>query len=136
MKTKIFPDKAKAKSLLEMAKITLARLKETDKNKYPANTLTDYYDALHKIMDAITSSEGIKFRGEGAHQELIDYICKAYQQGESNRIFLQEMRDYRNRIAYEGFTVTNEYIKTNSEKIEKIISILINLAESGQTKNS
>ncbi|VVB81039.1 Uncharacterised protein [uncultured archaeon] len=124
MKIKITPDKAKAKSLLEMAKITLERLKETDKNKYPANTLTDYYDVLHKVMEAITSIEGLKFKGEGAHQELIDHICTAHKQDESIRIFLQELREYRNRIAYEGFTVTDDYIKTNSDKIETIISTL------------
>jgi uncharacterized coiled-coil DUF342 family protein len=128
MRTRITPDREKANSLLAMAKTTLQRLKETDKNKYPANTLTDYYDSLHKIMDAIASIEGIKFRGEGAHQELIDYICKKHKQNESVRIFLQELRDYRNRIAYEGFAITKEYIKTNSEKIEKIISTLTQLA--------
>ncbi|MBD3361657.1 hypothetical protein GF358_02575 [Candidatus Woesearchaeota archaeon] len=128
MKTRITPDREKAKSLLAMAKTTLQRLKETDKNKYPANTLTDYYDSLHKIMDAIASIEGIKFRGEGAHQKLIDYICQKYKQNESIRIFLQELRDYRNRIAYEGFSVTKEYIKTNSEKIEKIITTFKQLA--------
>lgn len=125
MKTRILPNPAKANSLLITAKITLDRLKETNKNKYPANTLTDYYDVLHKVMEAITSVEGTKFRGEGAHQELIDYICKKYRQSESIRVFLQELRDYRNRIAYEGFTVTKEYIETNSEKIEIIISTLI-----------
>jgi len=129
MKTKIAPDKSKANSLLSMAKTTLARLNETDKNKYPANTLTDYYDSLHKIMDAIASAKGIKFRGEGAHQELINHICKTCQQNESTRIFLQELRDYRNRIAYEGFSVTSKYIKANSNRIEKIISVLLQLAK-------
>lgn len=129
MRTIITPDREKANSLLAMAKTTLQRLKETDKNKYPANTLTDYYDSLHKIMDAIASIEGIKFRGEGAHQELIDHICKEYKQKESTRIFLQELRNYRNRIAYEGFTITSEYIKTNSERIEQIITALIRLTE-------
>jgi len=128
MKIKTFPDKAKAKALLKMAKTTLARLSETNKNKYPANTLTDYYDALHKIMDAIASSEGIKFKGEGAHQELINYICRTHKQKESTRQLLQELRDYRNRITYEGFAVTNNYIQTNSGKIDAIISILIQLA--------
>ena len=47
---KIKPDKQKAISLLKIAEITLKRLKETDTNKYPSNTLIDYYDALHKIM--------------------------------------------------------------------------------------
>lgn len=129
MKINVMPDKSRANSLLSMAKTTLARLSETDKNKYPANTLNDYYDSLHKIMDAIASAKGIKFRGEGAHQELINYICKTCKQNEATRIFLQEIRDYRNRIAYEGFSVTEEYIKVNSNRIEKIISVLLQLAE-------
>lgn len=66
----INPDIQKAKSLRNMAEITLIRLKETDMEKYPTNTLTDYYDAIHKLMEALSLSYGIKARGEGAHQEL------------------------------------------------------------------
>lgn len=124
---KVTADKNKARSLLDMAKITLDRLKETDKNKYPANTLTDYYDIIHKIMEALASIYGVKIKGEGAHQELIDYICKKYSINESNRLFLQELRDYRNRISYEGFNINPNYIKANSKKIEEIISRLIGI---------
>lgn len=121
---KIHSDVEKAKSLLEMSKITLARLKETDFRKYPANTLTDYYDSIHKIMEALCFIEGIKIKGEGAHQELIDYVSKKYGLGESIRIFIQEMREFRNRISYEGFMVKEDYITRNISRIEKIIKIL------------
>jgi len=121
MITKIHPDKQKAYSLIKMAEITLERLKEIDPNKYPSNTLKDYYDIIHQLIEALTLGEGIKFRGESAHKELIDYVSKKYDFEEQTRIFLQEMRDYRNKISYEGFNINTNYIVTNQEKIGKII---------------
>lgn len=122
-------DKQKAQSLKQMAEITLNRLKETDIEKYPTNTLTDYYDIIKKLMEALTYLEGVKFKGEGAHQKTIDYICKKYQFPEQTRKFLQDMRDYRNRISYEGFMIKADYIKRNAGKIENTIQILLNLVD-------
>ena len=124
MLTKIQPDKQKAESLKIMAEITLQRLETTELTKYPSNTLTDYYDVLHKIMEAITLSEGVKFKGKGAHQELIEYASKKHNLGEPIRQFIQEMREYRNRISYEGFMINKNYVTLNQEKIKKIINIL------------
>jgi len=121
------PDKEKARSLKKMAEVTLKRLKETDIGKYPTNTLTDYYDIIRKLMESLTSLEGIKIKGEGAHLEIIDYICKKYNLGESTRSFIQELRNYRNRISYEGFNIKERYIEDNSERIENIINRLISL---------
>ncbi len=44
--------------------------------KYPSNSLIDYYDVIHKLLEVLTISTGIKIKGEGAHQELIDYVAK------------------------------------------------------------
>ena len=129
MQIKINPDKEKAKALIKMANITLERLKETNKEKYPANTLTDSYDIIHKIMESITYIQGVKIKGEGAHQEIIDYVCKKFGIAEPTRIFIQELRDYRNNISYEGFAINSNYIKTNEKKIELIINQLMGLAE-------
>ena len=107
-----------------MAEITLERLNKTDMNKYPSNTLLDYYDVIHKLIEALTLKEGIKIKGEGAHQELIDYIAKQQCIDEQTRQFLQQMRDYRNRIAYEGFMVHRNYINLNKERIQKIINLI------------
>lgn len=120
-------DKQKAKSLVNMAEITLERLKETNFEKYPTNILTDYYDIIRKLMEALISLNGVRLDGEGKHQKIIDYICNEYKLGESIRLFIQELRYYRNRISYEGFMVKYEYIKTNKEKIEKIINSLLSL---------
>lgn len=121
---KISPDNQKSKALVEMAKITLERLNKTDIYEYPSNTLTDYYDIIHKLMGALTLSKGIKIKGDGAHQELIDYVCKTCILNESIRIFLQEMRDYRNRTAYEGFRIDKNYFSNNIKKIEEVLAIL------------
>jgi len=128
---KIEADLQKAKSLVNMSKITLERLKKTNILEYPSNSLIDYYDCIHKILEALCFIEGIKIKGEGAHQELIDYVFKKYQIMDSDRIFVQEMRDFRNRISYEGFTITQDYIERNLNKIESIIvrlSKLVNLS--------
>ena len=97
------PDKQKAKSLVNMAKITLERLKETNFEKYPTNILTDYYDIIRKLMEALVFLEGIRLNGEGKHQKIIDYTCNEYKLGESVRLFIQELRYYRNRTSYGGF---------------------------------
>ena len=123
---KIHPDKQKSSSLKKMAEITLERLNETDIEKYPANTLTDYYDVIHKLMEALGLLNGIKIKGDGAHQELIEYIAKQYAFDEYARQFLQQMRDYRNRISYEGFMIHKNYITLNQEKIKSMIKKLFN----------
>ena len=73
---KVKPDRQKSESLKRMAEITLQRLDKTDMQLYPSNTLLDYYDIIHKLIEALTLREGIKIKGEGAHQELIDYVTK------------------------------------------------------------
>lgn len=117
-------DKQMAKSLVKMAGITLERLKTTDQEKYPANTLTDYYDAIHKLMEALALLHGIKTKGEGAHQELIDYITKEEKLNEQARQLLHQMREYRNRIHYEGFDINRNYIVLNEQIINKTICAL------------
>ena len=124
MKMKTNADKGKSRSLLDRAEVTQRRLNETDKLKYPSNTLDDYYDIIHQLMEALTLLEGIKMKGEGAHCELIDYICEKYNVSETDREFLQQMRNYRNRISYEGFSVKSDYIERNESRINRIISRL------------
>ncbi|MEK6914623.1 MAG: hypothetical protein AABW83_03145 [Nanoarchaeota archaeon] len=121
---KISQDKQKAKSLRNMARITLKRLNKTNIEEYPSNTLVDYYDIIHKLMEAFTLEKGIKIKGDGAHIELINYISKILILSESDRQFLQQIRDYRNRISYEGFMINKNYIIFNRDKILYIINRL------------
>jgi len=126
MITKVKPDKQKSKSLRKMAEVTLERLGKTEIDKYPSNTLLDYYGVIHKLLEALVLKEGVKIKGEGVHQELINYVTKKYNFDEQTRQLLQQMRDYRNRISYEGFMLHKNYININKEKIQKIIECLFN----------
>jgi hypothetical protein len=117
-------DSNKSKSLKYMAEMSLERLNNTNKLKYPSNTLIDYYDIIHKLLEALTLKIGVKFKGDGAHRELIDFISEKYLT-ENSRIFLQEMREYRNSISYEGFIINPEYIGQNEKKINEIIEKLL-----------
>jgi|SRR3989344_1106600 len=129
MITTVKRDKQKSALLKKMAEVTLQRLGKTDMQAYPSNTLLDFYDIIHKLAEAITLQAGVKIKGEGAHQELIDYIAKQNRIDEQTRQFLQQMRDYRNRISYEGFMIHKNYIQLNKDKIQKIIIRLFELLE-------
>ena len=129
MKIKIKPDNQKPNSLKIMAEITMKRLLETELDKYPSNTLTDYYDIIHKLMESFSLSKGVKIKGEGAHQELIEYVSKEIPFNEQTKRFLQQMRIYRNRIAYEGFNINENYIIENKKRILNIIGKLFEKLE-------
>jgi uncharacterized protein YutE (UPF0331/DUF86 family) len=68
-----------------------------------------------------------KLKGEGAHQELIEHIVRTHKLEEHTRTFLQQMRDYRNRISYEGFMVHRNYIELNERRINEIIKKLFGI---------
>jgi len=125
--TKVRPDKEKSEALKRMAEITLQRLEKTEMDLYPSNTLIDFYDIIHKLLEALAISEGVKIKGDGAHQELVDYVAKKNWINEQSRQLLQQMREYRNRISYEGFMVHKNYIELNRERIEGIIRHLFGL---------
>ena len=80
-------------------------------------------------MEAISASDGVKIKGDGAHAELIDYICRKHNIEEAKRIFLQTLRDYRNKISYEGFTVPQDFIVENQKTIERIIDVLLKILD-------
>ena len=126
---RVQPDRQRAGSLKKTASISLERLKETDRARYPSNTLVDYYDIIRKLLEAINSLEGIRIKGDGAHQATIDHVCRNEHLSEADRIFLQEIREYRNRTSYEGFTIPPEYIMQNNRRIMGIISRLFRIVE-------
>jgi hypothetical protein len=125
MKIKIKPDKEKARSLQIMAKTSLSRLDKTNKLDYPSNTINDYYDIFHKLCESLSLLKGVKFKGNGAHKELINYIVRKYNFTYQNKLFLQGMRELRNRISYEGFQIHKNYIILNQKQINIITQKLL-----------
>jgi len=129
VKRKISVDRSRANSLRSMATTSLERLNSFDKEKYPLNTLDDYYDILHQLMEAISVLKGVKFSNDSANKELIDWVCDTFEFGEQNKVFLQMIRNYRNKISYEGFFIKANFIRQNDEKILGIIFKFENIIE-------
>ena len=121
---KIQVDEEKANALIKMARISLERLNEFNIEKYPSNTLIDYYDIFHKLLEAVSLKLGFKIKGEFAHKELINFVSKEFNFEEEIRLFLQKMRLLRNRISYEGFLVNKNFIILNKSLIKRILNIL------------
>ncbi len=124
MKEKVTPDKNRADSLRKMADELLERLERLDWNEFPTPTLNDLYDIIHMRIDAIFISSGTRFKGDGAHHELIE---EAYNEGiitGKERSLLQQIRDIRNRYKYEGFSIGDEFLKRNSRDIQIILEKL------------
>jgi len=122
LKVNIRKDQERAKALRYLANRMISRLNSFNKNEFPECTIADYYQILHMLLEAITSENGIKFKGEGAHKEIIRYFNKILIKDDIR--FLQQLREFRNRIFYEGFRIHSEYLIRNETKINKIIHAL------------
>jgi hypothetical protein len=83
-----------------------------------------YYDALRTYAEAYAVERGIRFRGDGAHHELIEYLKETRAITEDERIFLQELRETRNKNTYEGKEVPEEYFERKQFEIERLIKKL------------
>src|SRR3972149_8446096 len=108
---KITPDEEKANSMLKMAVITLKMIETIDKTKFPSNIVKEYYDVIRELMSSILLLDGYKLIGENAHKNLIDYIKSKYDLEGHEISLLDELRIIRNKIAYDGFFVTGDYVE-------------------------
>ncbi len=128
------PDGEKAKSLKNLAEKILERIDETDKEKYATQVVRDYYNVIHNLLEAISTSIGKKVKGKGAHAELISLICEKFEIERSQEQFLQNLRKYRNRISYEGLFVRKDYLERNEKNIREIIESLKEILDSALPK--
>jgi hypothetical protein len=124
MKITTQPDLQKAQALIQMAQISYKRLQETNKEEYPSNSISDYYDIIHKLMEAVAAKKGIKFKEQGAHQQLINYLKEENIINEQTRILIQELREQRNRIQYEGYNIHKNYLIQQEQQLESTIDSL------------
>ena len=126
MLIKTTPDTEKAKSILKMTENTLELVKGLREEKFATHIIKDNYDILRELTAIIALLDGYKTVGEGAHKELIDYLRTHYKHkiiGNELQLF-DELRIIRNKIAYDGFFVTLDYLKRNKESIATIIQKL------------
>jgi len=125
---RITPDKEKAVSIVKMAETTLEMLEDIDTSKFASNVLKEYYDVIREFMATVLLLDGFKTSGEGAHKKLIEYMNKNYSRFTGYEIsLLDELRVVRNKISYNGFFITEDYIKRKRRDILGLIAKLRNI---------
>lgn len=127
---KIRPDKEKSKSILKMVNTTLDMIKSIDSRKFPSLIIKEYYEVVRGLINAILLVDGFKTEGEGAHKKLIEYLNTNYRQFSQYEIStIDNLRIIRNKIAYEGFFVKEDYLIRKRKTILLIVNKLINVLQ-------
>ena len=124
---RITPDREKAKSIIKMAETTLKMIEGINSRDFASNILKEYYDVIREFMATVLLLDGFKTTGEGAHKKLIEYIGKNYQFTEYEISLLNELRIIRNKISYNGFFITEDYLRRKKKSVLDIISKLRNI---------
>ncbi len=108
-----------------MVDTTLEMISAIDKDKYPSNVTKEYYEVVRELLSILLLLDGYKTYGEGAHKRLIDYIQVNYQEfTQKDLVLIDELRNIRNRIAYDGFFVEKDYIDRKFVSINKVLDKL------------
>jgi len=122
---KITPNKEKARSILNMAETTLKMIENINYTKFTSNVVKEYYEVIRELMTAILLLDGYKTYGDEAHKKLIEYLKENYKEFTQHELYiLNSLRITRNKIAYDGFFVREDYLARNKKEILGIISKL------------
>jgi hypothetical protein len=127
---KITPDKEKAKSMLRMVETTEKMIETLDTERFASNITKEYYEVIRELISILLLLDGYKVYGEGSHKSLIEYLEDKYKQFLRQEIeFIDDLRNIRNRISYDGFFVQKGYLIKKTESIKRIIATLKELIE-------
>jgi len=127
---KVTPNKKRAQSILSMIDTTLEMTNQIDK-KFTSNLTKEYYDCIREALTIIMLMDGYKTYGERAHKEAIEYLGQSYQEFTKKEIiFIDTMRDLRNKVYYEGFKINQDYLDRNNNRILEIINKLKTIIKS------
>ena len=119
------PDREKAKSILKMVETTLEMIDTIDPRRFTSHVVKEYYEVIRELITVILLLDGYKTHGEGAHKKLIEYIEKNYGEFRGHEIsLLDDLRVIRNKIAYNGFFVTDDYLDRRRQDILMLIDKL------------
>jgi len=120
----VFPDKQRAKSMLELAENRYKFIQASDFSSFPTGKMESYYEIIKEISAAIILCEGFKATGENAHKDLFDFVFNKRLISEQELVFLQDLRNRRNKSYYEGKQITQIYLENSEQTILNIISKL------------
>ena len=122
---KVFPDKEKVKSLIEIAESRLKFVKSFEITKETASfVIENYYEIIKELLTALLLKNGLRSKN---HQCLISYFYKEHQDYEFEANLIQQMSFLRNRLEYYGELIDKSFLDKNQAEIEKLIKLLNSL---------
>ena len=111
-----------AKSLLFTGKKDLKFIDTLEINENSSRKImTNYYDILRSILEAIASIEGFKIY---SHEAFVFFLKEKGEETLASKF--DRFRKIRNSINYYGKDISVEETKENIKEIQKIIKTLIN----------
>ena len=109
-------DKERVKSILRMVELIEKRINKENKQVFSPLILSDYYEIVKELMTAVLLCDGFKTL---SHKDLLTYIEKEYKEFNPGEISaIDKLRIIRNRVVYEGFQVSQNYLD-NYESVFK-----------------
>jgi len=125
---KVFPDKEKAKSILNMA-IDREKFISSVKLDYPSIIAENYYEIIKELSSALLLLNGLKAIGENSYKEILDSLNKYSNLDDFYISVLQDLRIKRNKSLYEGKQIDSSYLESKRKIILEIIDKLKKIVE-------
>ncbi len=124
----VSPNPERAKSLVAESERRMSslqeRLKKIGVHENNANDYVEYcYDMIMHLIRAKLYLEGYSTTGQGAHEAEVSYLRKLDIK-ESEVLFMDQLRYYRNRILYYGKILDEEYAQKVIEFTQRIVPLL------------
>ena len=120
---KVFPDKEKVNSILNLIKDRENFVSSIDPEKFATIVAENYYEIIKELATALLLINGFKAAGENAHKDLIDSLLK-YGFGEEEVMLMNDLRIKRNKSSYEGRQINKIYLQTKKNKFLYLIKKL------------
>lgn len=115
-------DKQLANSILKMVDVRLNVIKYLNKKEFTPIIIENYYEIIKELITALMSVDGYKTL---SHEALIAYLKQFHKIYTRNELFLiDQLRQTRNKIVYEGFFVREDYLSRNENQLNQLIEKL------------
>ena len=118
-------DREMARSILKMIEVRMKALELMDRREFASLVVEDYYEIIKEAITALMSIDGYKTL---SHEVLIGYLKEFYPQfSESEIALVDQLRQFRHKIAYRGFFIPPDYIDRNETRIKEVTLRLLHI---------
>lgn len=120
---KVKVDEEKIKSLLKVCSVRLKFLEKQDVDRETASIISEgYYEIIKELLTALLLKKGLK---SDNHECLVSFFKENFPDREYETHMIYELKNIRNRIAYDGLFVEKVYLEKNKVEFKHIIEFLL-----------